>query len=121
MIFYQECLGGELAIQKVSESPMAADLPSEAGAHVLHSALVKDNLVLMASDMIGAALVKGNDISLCLNCQHDDELATIFTRLSDGGEVKTPLHQSFWGATYGELTDRYGVNWMLNFSRDQKV
>ena len=118
MTFYQQCLGGELVMQKVSESPMAAQLSSEEGANILHSALTHDNLVLMGSDMMGASLVRGNDITLCLNCQDDEEITTFFTNLSKGGHEKTPLHQTFWGATYGELTDKFGINWMLNYNKN---
>jgi PhnB protein len=101
-------------MQKVEESPMAAQLPSEAGAQILHSSLTNENLVLMASDMMGAGLVKGNDVTLFLNCSDDVEIYTYFDKLSAGGYVKMPLHQSFWGATYGELTDKFGMNWMFN-------
>jgi len=34
-----------------------------------------------------------------------------------GGQIKTPLHQSVWGATYGELTDKFGIHWMFSYSR----
>jgi PhnB protein len=118
MSFYKECLGGELNMMKVSESPMAAQLPSEASGNILHSALMNDKIVLMGSDMIGASLIKGNDVTLCLNCENDDEVNTYFAKLSNGGQVKTPLHQTFWGATYGELTDKFGISWMLNFSKN---
>jgi PhnB protein len=114
MTFYQNCLGGELTMQKIAESPMAAQLPSEAGAQILHSSLTNENLTLMGSDMMGAGLVKGNDITLFLNCSNEDEIHAYFDKLSSGGYVKTPLHQSFWGATYGELTDKFGMNWMFN-------
>jgi PhnB protein len=70
MTFYQNCLGGELTMQKIAESPMAAQLPSEAGAQILHSSLTNENLTLMGSDMMGAGLVKGNDITLFLNCSN---------------------------------------------------
>jgi PhnB protein len=119
MTFYQQCLGGELVLQKISESPMAAQMPSEAGANILHSTLVKnENVVLMGSDMIGASLVKGNDVTLCLNCSTEEEINEYFTNLTLGGKIKMPLHQSFWGATYGELTDKFGMNWMLNYSKN---
>ncbi|HEY8934910.1 MAG TPA: VOC family protein [Cyclobacteriaceae bacterium] len=118
MTFYQECLGGELEMQKISESPMAAQMPSEAGAHILHSKLVNDTIILMGSDMIGAGLIPGNAITLCLNCNDENEITNFFDKLSTGGQVKTPLHQTFWGATYGELTDKFGMLWMLNFSRN---
>ena len=118
MTFYHECLGGELTMQKVSESPMAAQMPSELSANILHSTLTRDNIVLMGSDMMGASLVNGNAISLCLNCSSDEEINEFFDKLSSGGNVRTPLHQTFWGATYGELTDKYGMNWMFNHARN---
>ncbi len=117
MTFYHNCLGGDLILQRVSESPMAAQMPSEAAANILHSTLTKEALVLMGSDMIGSSLTKGNVISLCMNCANEEEMSEYFSKLSVGGNVKMPLHQSFWGATYGELTDKYGMNWMFNYSK----
>ncbi|MBL0742485.1 VOC family protein [Chryseolinea lacunae] len=118
MTFYHDCFGGELTLQKISESPMAAQMPSEEGAKILHGLLSNNDIQLMGSDMMGASLVNGNVVSLCLNCSSDEEINTFFTKLSAGGKVKTPVHQSFWGALYGELTDRYGMNWMLNYSKN---
>lgn len=118
MTFYHQCLGGELIMQKVSESPMAAQMPSEMSANILHSMLTRDGIVLMGSDMIGTSLVSGNAISLCLNCTDDEEINEFFNKLSTGGNVKMPLHQTFWGATYGELTDKFGMNWMFNCTRN---
>ncbi|GHN01897.1 VOC family protein [Cytophagales bacterium WSM2-2] len=118
MTFYQQCLGGELMMQKISESPMAAQMPSEMGAHILHSALTNGAIVLMGSDMMGAGLIRGNEFTLCLSCTNDEEINGYFERLSVGGRVKTQLHQTFWGSTYGELTDKFGMNWMLNYSKN---
>lgn len=118
MTFYHHCLGGELNLQKVSESPMAAQMPSELGAHILHGILTKDGIVLMGSDMRGNSLVAGNSVGLCLNCSNDEEINAYFNNLSKGGQVVTPLHQTFWGATYGEITDKYGMNWMLSYSKN---
>jgi PhnB protein len=117
--FYKECLGGDLYLQKISESPMAAQLPSEAGPHILHGYLTRNGIVmLMGSDMMGNSLHPGNRVGLCLNCSSDEEINDFFTRLSAGGQVKTPLHQSFWGATYGELTDKFGLLWMFNYTKN---
>jgi PhnB protein len=119
LTFYQECLEGQLELQKVAESPMATKMPSEKGPLILHGALSKNgHTLLMGSDMIGSALQTGNSIMLCLNCSSDQEINTIFDRLSAGGHVKTPLHQSFWGATYGELKDKFGMDWILNYTRN---
>ncbi len=118
MNFYQLCLGGELVIQKISESPMAVQMPSEAGANILHSSLTSGPIVLMGSDMMGENKVRGNDFFLCLNFTSDEEINTCFAKLSEGGKVRMGLHQTFWGATYGELTDKFGFNWALNYSKN---
>ena len=118
MTFYKECLGGELVMQKISESPMAARVPSEMGAKILHSSLTKDNLVLMASDMMGHSVVRGNSISLCVNCSSDEEINSYFDNLSKDGRIVEPLHQSFWGATFGSLTDKFCITWIFNHSKN---
>jgi PhnB protein len=119
LTFYQECLGGELSMQKVAESPMAAQMSSEAGANILHGALTLNGMVIvMGSDMMGARLKPGNSVSLCLNCSSDEEVYAVFDKLSVDGNVVMPLHQSFWGATYGELTDKYGISWMLSYTKN---
>ena len=118
MTFYQECLGGELVMQKISESPMAARMPSEMGAKILHSTLTKNDLILMASDMMGNSIVKGNSISLCVNCSSDEEINSFFEKLAAGGNIVEPLHQSFWGATFGSLKDKFDVTWIFNYSKN---
>ena len=117
MSFYKNCLGGELTLQKIWESPMAAHMPSEMANHVLHGKLVNKHIVLMGSDMRGESLVKGNTIGLCLHCNSEKEMNEFYNTLQAGGKVKVELHQSFWGATYAELTDKFGVNWMLHYSK----
>jgi len=61
---------------------------------------------------------KGDDITLCLNCTNTEELSDYFTKLSEGGNIKMQLHQTFWGATYGELTDKFGMNWMFSYMKN---
>ena len=117
MTFYKECLGGELVMQKIGESPMAAQMPGEMAARILHSSLTKEGLVLMASDMMGDKIINGNNIILCLNCGSDEEINSFFNNLSTGGKINQPLQQSFWGATFGELTDKFGIKWMFNYSK----
>jgi len=118
MTFYQQCLGGELVMQKVAESPMAARVPSEMGAKILHSSLTKGSLVLMASDMLGRSTIAGNNVMLCINCSSEEEINNFFNSLAEGGKIHDPLQQSFWGATFGKLTDKFGMHWMFNYSKN---
>ena len=117
MTFYKECLGGDLSLQKISESPMAAQMPSEMGARILHSQLTKNEFILRGSDMMGQNIKNGNVIGLCLDCTDEQATHLFFSNLSAGGQIVTPLHQTFWGATYGELTDKFGINWLFNHTK----
>ncbi|MGA3052243.1 MAG: VOC family protein [Chitinispirillaceae bacterium] len=112
MTFYKECLGGELKMQTVGESPVAAQIPKEMHKNILHSVLKKDGFTLMASDMMGAGdLVQGNTVTLALICKNKEELEACFSRLSAGGKVGHALRKEFFG-TIGDLVDKFGFRWM---------
>lgn len=118
MIFYQECLGGELYFQTIGQSPLSNRMPKQVKDSILHSMLTKDHLVLMGSDMVSEnGLVKGNNVSLSLNCNSEVEIKTCYAKLSSGGKANHPLENSFWGALFGDLTDKFGNHWILNFNR----
>ena len=118
MNFYKDCIGGELTVQTVGESPMADKLPANMKDFVMHSSLVKDSVVLMGSDMVGEnGLTRGNSVSLLLNCSSEDEIKSTYEKLVAGGKRDHPLENTFWGALFGDLTDKYGNHWLLNFEK----
>jgi len=118
MIFYKECLGGELTFQTIGESPMADKIPKELKECILHSTLTNEGFVIMGSDMTPeTGLIKGNAVSLMLNCSSEADIRMSFQKLSDGGTVKHPLENTFWNALFGDLTDKFGNNWILNFDK----
>ncbi len=121
MTFYKECLGGELALQSVEGSPVADQVPAEAWGDILHSSLTTDAFVLLASDMTQTPIVRGNSVSLCIDCSSEEEINRLFSHLSAGGEVTCPLGRQFWGATFAALTDKYGTNWLLNYDQSPKA
>ena len=87
---------------------------------ILHATLVKGSLVLMGSDMVGEkGLIKGNNVSLAINCSSDEEIQNFYEKLSAGGNKDHALEESFWGATFGDLTDKYGNHWLLNFEKNK--
>ena len=119
MTFYKNCLGGELELQTIGESPLADKMPPQMKDSILHATLTKGALVLMASDMVGEkGLIKGNAVSLMLNCSSEDEIRTFYKKLSTGGQATHPLEDSFWGALFGDLTDKYGNQWLLHFDKN---
>lgn len=118
MTFYKECLGGDLYFQTIGDSPLSEKMPAQMKSCILHSTLTKGNVLIQASDMVGEkGLLKGNAVSLLLNCNSEDEIRTIYTKLSDGGSSDHPLEKSFWGALSGDLTDKYGHHWLLHYNR----
>ncbi|MBZ9712408.1 VOC family protein [Deinococcus multiflagellatus] len=113
MAFYQQCLGGTLDLMLAGESPVAAQMPPELHGHVLHGRLVSGDLTLLASDMTQDT-ARSQSVSLMLQCASAEEAHATFDRLAEGGTVTHPLGPSFWGSTFGHLTDRYGIHWLLN-------
>jgi len=116
MAFYQKCLGGELSLQAIEGSPLADQMPDEMKPCILHATLTKAGWVLMASDMVGEeGLIKGNAVSLMLNCASETEIREYYNRLSEGGQATHPLEITFWGALFGGLKDKWGHQWLLHF------
>lgn len=115
MDFYRDCLGGDLTVITVGDSPMAKEWPAEKSSDILHSRLQKNGIVLMGSDM--GCTGKGapsQAVSLSLSCSSREELEGYFSSLSSGGEVTHPIHDFFAG-TMGAITDRFGKNWMFYY------
>ena len=116
MTFYKECIGGELTVQTIGESPLADKMPAKMKDCILHATLVKDAMKLYGSDMVPeGGLVKGNAVSLMLAFRSEDEIKISFEKLADGGEPTHPLENTFFGSILGGLTDKYGNHWLLNY------
>lgn len=116
MTFYKSCLGGKLSFQQVSEIPLAPKLPKKMGKFILHSCLIRDNLVIMGTDMTPqTGLTKGNNASVLLQCSSERQARQMYKKLAAGGHSTEPLSVTFWGALFGQLTDKFGNQWLLNF------
>lgn len=115
MTFYKKCLGGELTLQTVGNSPLSEKMPVKMKNCILHATLKKEDLIIMASDMVSnSGLQKGNNISMVLNCKNEKETRDRYQRLSKGGKQTHPLEPTFWGALFGNLIDKFGNHWILN-------
>jgi PhnB protein len=115
MTFYKKCLGGELKLMTVGETPSGSQMPAAQKDKIMHSTLEKDNIFIMASDWLlpTEKPVKGNTINLCVTSSTGkQEIEGIFSKLSKDGKVTYPLKEEFFG-TYGAFTDKFGVNWMF--------
>jgi PhnB protein len=118
MEFYRQSLGGDLTVTTVGETPMAKQMPPEMQQKVMHANLTSGKIVLLGSDMVGPeGLQNGNSFVLQLECDSEQQLRSLFSKLTaDGGKTLYPPSPSFWGGIYGQLVDKFGNPWMLNYS-----
>lgn len=114
MTFYKECLGGELTFQTIGESPMAKEMPPEGQENIMHASLKTKDFEIFASDMMRDKAVVGDNIALSLNLTDEKRTRELFEKIGKGGEVFMPLEKQFWGAIFGVVTDKYGIEWMFN-------
>jgi len=84
---------------------------------------IGDEAMLMGSDIGGewsAQFKQGNNISISINAHSMQEADKLFNGLSVGGTVTMPMADTFWGAYFGMFTDKFGINWMVNFDAEPK-
>lgn len=113
MKFYQSVLGGELKMQTFAESGMPTS-PADKDK-IIHADLKNDTLSFMASDGDAKHPVDmGNNISMSIVGSDATLLTNFFNSLAAGGKIDMPLAKQFWGDTFGMLTDKFGVHWMVN-------
>ena len=113
MTFYHTALGGEMQMQTFAD----AKIPTPPGGEnrVLHARLQIGSAILMASDsQPGAGVTMGNNVHLNLDCAGREEVDRLIKALGEGGTITMPAQNTFWGAYFGMLTDRFGVHWMFN-------
>jgi len=120
--FYKSVFGGEfLTLQRFKDTPDAGNLPAGVENQVMHVALpIGKNNILMGTDApesMGFSLTVGTNQYICISPDSREEATKLFDGLSAGGKVEMDLHDMFWGAYYGSLTDRFGVKWMVNYSK----
>lgn len=115
MEFYRSCLGGDLLVTTVQDSPAKDRMPASQHEKVLNARLRGSNVDISASDWLrpDRTPVRGNTACLYLSGGTFEELKDLFDKLAYGGKVTDPLSQQFFG-TYGALNDKFGVRWMFH-------
>ena len=111
--FYQGILGGDLEIMKFGDMPGATEHNKDM---VMHGSLENGALTLFASDGKPDEDVKPGNIQVALSGDDEEMLSTAFEKLSEGGTVIMPLNKAPWGDSFGEVTDKYQITWMINIS-----
>jgi PhnB protein len=117
--FYKSVFGGEFSnVQRMSDLPSPTEIPESELNKILHMSLPIGESILMGMDLpAGRGTVnKGNNTFITLNTSSEEETDELFKKLSDGANIMMPVEKQFWGAYFGMLTDKFGIQWMLTFS-----
>lgn len=120
--FYHSVFGGDLTVSSFAELGMD-DVPEADRGLVMHGQLeTPSGFTLMASDVPSHMdyTTGTNQFSISLSGPSDEdaELRGYWQTLGEGGQIVEPLATAPWGASFGMLTDRFGINWMVNISAD---
>lgn len=127
--FYKSVFGGEYPyVGTFGEMPPPAEgktMPEADKDKIMHISLpISKETILMGSDTGGewaAHFNQGNNVSLSINTESRAEAEKMFNGLSAGGQVTMPLADTFWGAYFGMWTDKFGINWMVNYDDPAKM
>lgn len=116
MAFYRECLGGELTLTKLGDTPMKTEFPADKHGRIIYSRLMRSGLDISAADRMADDFepVRGNMSAVYVVGDSFEELKPGFEKLKDGPNNSRlqDLHVVPFGV-YGQLYDRYGVQWIF--------
>jgi uncharacterized glyoxalase superfamily protein PhnB/uncharacterized protein YndB with AHSA1/START domain/DNA-binding transcriptional ArsR family regulator len=124
--FYRSVFRSEFhgnGIQRFGDIPVVEGQPplSEADKKlILHVELpILGGHILMATDApesMGFKVISGNNMHINLEPDSREETKRLFDALSNAGIVTMPLQDMFWGAYFGSCSDKFGINWMVNYA-----
>jgi len=117
MNFYKDALGGNMApVMRYGDSPMPCSDTWK--GKVMHGMLEVAGTKIMFSDSSEHHdAVFGDNFSVSLGFNSEEEITAAFAAVSAGGTVTMPLQDTFWGAKFGMCKDKFGVNWMFNWDK----
>jgi PhnB protein len=117
--YYAQVFGTEQPqIMTFGETPPDPNfaLPEEAKDLVMHTRLnIRGSNVMFSDVFPGMPFVAGNNISLSFASKNINEIKSLFNKLKEGGKVGMDLQETFWSQCYGNLTDKFGIEWQFNY------
>ena len=117
--FYRSVFDGEFSvILTYAEGPPDMNVPESEKDRIMHVSLPVGSTVLMGSDNCSAfspAPVTGDNFAISVLLESRERSDQVFSQLSEGGMVKMPMQEMFWGSYFGTLTDRFGIGWMVDY------
>ena len=118
--FYEKHLGGKVGMLMThGQAPDQSKVSPEMKNAVLHARISMGGTELMGADIPGAQPMRSAYLSLGVDS--DAEAERIFSALSDGGEKLMPMQETFFATRFGQVRDRFGINWMIIHERPMQV
>ena len=122
--FYKSVFGGEFAVvSRFKDIPAEFKGPAHEDNKIMHISLpVTGGNLIMGSDVPESMhkVTMGNNVQISISPSSKEEADKLFNGLSAGGNVMMPMADAFWGAYFGMFTDRFGINWMINWDPNHK-
>ena len=117
MTFYHKCLGGDLLMTKLGDTPMKAQFPPEKHERIINAQLKSGAIEISATDWMASPSfnpILGNMSALFIEGTGYDELKAVFDKLAEGAEKERfqELHDMPFG-TFGQFYDRFGNQWVF--------
>jgi PhnB protein len=108
---------------RFKDNPQCGDMAEADKERIMHIALpIGNGTVLMATDSLeslGQKLTVGNNFYICLSPETKQEADRLFNGLSAGGKIEMPIQDMFWGSYWGSFTDKFGVQWMIDYNKNR--
>ena len=118
---YAKCLGGMIISQVTfGEMPDGPDIPDDAKSLIANICLKAGDSMLMASDCPpGTTFKPMQGCAVAVDAADPRQAERLFSALGEGGEITMPIVETSWALRFGMLTDRFGINWMVNCNRPE--
>ena len=117
--FYKKAVGATVEMlvrfKDAPEMPKNENLKPGSENNVMHSSLKIGDSIVMATDGYAGGNPEFKGFALSLSVKSVAEAERSFNALAEGGKVTMPLGKTFWSERFGMLTDRFGVEWMINY------
>jgi PhnB protein len=117
--YYEKHLGATIGMMMThGQAPDQSRINPEWKDAVLHARISIGGTDLMAADIPNAQPMRSAYLTLSMDS--DTEAERVFYALSDGGQVLMPIEETFFASRFGQVRDRFGINWMILHERPMR-
>jgi len=114
--YYEKHLGGKVGMMMThGQAPDQSRVNPEWKDAVLHARISLGGTELQGADIPNAQPMRSAYLTLGVDSELEAE--RIFSSLSDGGQVLMPMEETFFASRFGQVRDRFGINWMILHER----